>query len=163
MVAPKKSASNSHSSSDSDIATAAVLQNITREHSGSSFFSLEARLAALLQASKPFFRLNSCRGRVLLHASSFDAGAPILDGTVQFVLTDPPYNVWRLRKVENSAHDSLFFREMRNTVELMTSLLRPGGHAIFFCTDQQFAAWHTLFCKHRSRPNDGSSSSSAAT
>lgn len=64
---------------------------------------------------------------------------------------------------ENSAHDNLSIRDIKSTGELIADFLRPNGHAIFFCTAQQFAFWHTLFCKYKSTQNDGSSSTPAST
>lgn len=120
-------------------------------------------MAALLQASKSYFKLHGCRSSDLIRASFFEASATVLDGAVQLVLTDPPYSARRLKKYKNSIHNNLSFTDMTETVELVGDLLRPGGHAILFCKDQQFAVWHTIFCAHKPPQNDCSSLSFAST
>lgn len=80
--AAKKGPFNSYSSFDSDFATSFVPQNITRERRGSFSVSVETSAAALLHASKPYFRPHNCRRSDLVHASSFDASASVLDGTL---------------------------------------------------------------------------------
>jgi hypothetical protein len=60
---------------------------------------------------------------------------------VQLVLTDPPYNTRRERDRRNSGHDSLTLEDLRKASTVISSLLRPGGHAIVFCDVQQFKDW----------------------
>lgn len=114
---------------------------MTRKCPGSSLVSLRTDVAALLQACKPYFRLRSSRGRDPVRACSFDAGAPVHDGTVKLVRTAPPYRVRQLRKSQNSAHDSLPFRDMKNTAVLIADLLLPDRHAVLFCKASKL-----LFC-----------------
>lgn len=99
----------------------------------------------------------------MVHGSNSDVSAPVFDATVQLVLMASPYNVWRLKKPKISSHDNLFFRDMKNTIELIAYFLRPGGYGICFCTAQQSAVWHTLFCAYKSTQSDGLSLSSAST
>lgn len=162
MAAASKSPFNSDSRSDSDFAKVYVLQSTIRERPGNSSISLNTNAAALLQASKSDSRLLSRRSYDLVCAKNFDASAPVLDGTVQLVLTDRPYNVWRLTKSKNFGHDSLSAGNMKNTVKLIVDLQWPGGNAILFCIAQQLAVWHVLFCAHKFTQNDGSSLSSAS-
>lgn len=46
---------------------------------------------------------------------------------------------------------------MENTVELATDLLRPSGHAVSFCTAQQFSVKHRFFAVVSSAQHHGSS------
>lgn len=144
-AAVKRGLSSSDSGSDNDFAMMFVPQNIPRRRPVSSSVALETSGVALLKASKPYFRLRSCRSSDLVHATNFDASAPVFNGTFQLVLTDSPYKIRRLKKSKNSAHDDLSFRDMKDTVEIIADLLRSYGHAILFCTAQQLTVWRTLF------------------
>lgn len=64
-----------------------------------------------------------------------------LAGTVQVVLTDPPYNTRRLAGQENAEHDVLTDQDVLDAVELFRILLRPGGHVLIFCSMQQHQHW----------------------
>lgn len=64
-----------------------------------------------------------------------------LAGTVQLVLTDPPYNIRRLGGKEWSKHDELSEADMRVAVELFRVLLRPGGHLLIFASPAQHQSW----------------------
>jgi hypothetical protein len=64
-----------------------------------------------------------------------------LTGKVQLVLTDPPYNTRSDRDLPNSEHDVLGPEDLVDAAKLIASLLRPGGHAVIFCSTQQFEAW----------------------
>jgi len=64
-----------------------------------------------------------------------------LAGTVQVVLTDPPYNTRRLAGQENAEHDVLTEQDVLDAVELFRILLRPGGHVLIFCSMQQHPHW----------------------
>lgn len=141
--------------------TVCISRRSTQERAGSSSSSVEKRVEAVMQTSKPYFRQFNYRGSGLVRVINFDVCALVLDATVQLVLMDPPYSVRRLRKAKNSAHDNLSVKDMRTTLELDAELLRPNGHEIIFCTAQQFAVWHTLFRVPKSTHDDGSSSSSA--
>ena len=61
-----------------------------------------------------------------------------LDGTVQLVLTDPPYNLFEL------PHDRISAEQMKQTAELIGRLVRPGGHVVIFCAADQIGAWGLL-------------------
>lgn len=106
---------------------------------------LESSMTLLEHSSKPYFRLYSCESNALVSANNLDVSAPVLDGSVQLVLTDPPYNVRRNRQAKHSTYDELSLSAMRETVEVVAEMLRPGGHAVLFCTAQQFPIWQNLF------------------
>lgn len=160
-AAVNKSPSSSDSISASDLTTVFVAQNITRKRPGSSLISLETSVTALLQASRPYFRLPS-RSNDLIRASSSDSSEPVLDGTVQLICTDPPYKLRLLRKARNSADDNRSLRDTKNIAELISDFLRPGGHGTLFCTAQQLSDFHTFSCAPKSTQNDGLSSFSAS-
>lgn len=161
-VATKKSLSSSESGSYSYCSTVRVPQNIARVRPGSLSVSLDTSMAALLQVFKRYLRMQSCRSSDLARASNFDVSAPAWDEDVQLVLKSLPWNVRRLRKSKNFAHDTLSFRDRKDTVKFMGQLLRPCGHAIFSCTAWQLSLWLTSFFAHKSTRNDGSSSSPAS-
>lgn len=70
-------------------------------------------------------------------------------GSTQFVCIDPPYNTRRMAGKGNSAHDRLSEEEMPGIVQLIDQLLRNGGHAVVFCTAQQFVQWQTVFERYK--------------
>lgn len=64
----------------------------------------------------------------------------VREGSVQLLLTDPPYNV---RRGPNAAHDN--FSDYNGLAELAKKYLRPGGHAVIFCSALQFSEWVSAF------------------
>jgi DNA modification methylase len=89
---------------------------------------------------------NSCFRNLL--ASHEKRTGKTMNGTVQLVLTDPPYNTRRDREIRNSAYDDLSIEDVQEAASITTSLLRPGGHAIIFCAPQQFKDWKCALEKH---------------
>lgn len=162
-AAPRMGLSSSDSSSDSDFTMMFVSQNITRERPGSSAVYLETSVPALLQKSKPYFRLHRYRSSDLVHASKSEFSPSVLERTIELGFTDPPYTAPRLRKSKSSVHENLSFKDMKQTVEFLRGLLRPGGHAILFRTAQNSAVYLTRFCAHELTQDDGSSSSFVST
>ena len=84
-------------------------------------------------------------------------------GETQLVLIDPPYGIRRERGRDNSNYDTLFPDDMKNVVELIDEVLRPGGHGIIFCSAQQFPEWRHAFLEFHSRHADRSSSGKKGT
>lgn len=162
-AAAKKNLLSTDSSSDCSLATVFVPQHIPMEPPVGSPVTLETNVAAMLQSSRPYYRLHSCRSCDPERASNFDASESVLDVTVQLVVTEPGYNFRLVRKCKNSAHDSPSFRDVKNTVDLITDLLWAGGLVILSCAAHQFAVCHSSFCAHESMQDDGSFSSSAST
>ena len=68
-----------------------------------------------------------------------------LNGQVQLLLCDPPFNIRRLRDLPNSEYDKLTLGDMKRLVSLALQLVRPGGHVIFFCSIDQHPVWQELF------------------
>jgi len=60
-----------------------------------------------------------------------------LAGTLQVVLTDPPYDTRRLAGQENAEHDVLTEQDVLDAVELFRIFPRPGGHVLIFSFMQQ--------------------------
>jgi len=60
-----------------------------------------------------------------------------LAGTVQVVVTDPPYDTRRLAGQENAEHDVLTEQDVLDAVEQFCILPRPGGHVLIFFFMQQ--------------------------
>lgn len=69
----------------------------------------------------------------------------MLDDMVQLVLTDPPYNIRRERGKVDSEYDSITINQMKQVVQTIRNVLRPGGHGIVFCSYQQHQQWMDLF------------------
>lgn len=122
---------------------------------------LERNMVILERALVSSSRLYHCSFTDVCTENDCDETAPVLDGTVQLILTDPPFNVRRRRGARNSEYDKLGLEDMRQVVDLTAVLLRPGGHAVIFCTAQQFAVWFKLFTMHKS--DVGSSGSTGST
>ena len=72
-----------------------------------------------------------------------------LKGKVQLVMTDPPWNYRRERKLDNSEHDVLSDEDMKRVVDAIIEVLAPGGHVIIFCSAYQFRRWVQLFSSKR--------------
>lgn len=66
---------------------------------------------------------------------------PQIYGKTQLVLVDPPYNIRFEVGRKNSGYDRLFPQEMDRVIAQIDNLLRPGGHAVIFCSFQQFPSW----------------------
>lgn len=97
---------------------------------------------------KPFCRMYNCRFQNLVEADELLSVRGAFAGKVQLLLTDPPYNVRRergSRGSENAEYDLLEMSDMRSVVKWANTILRPGGHAVIFCSVQQFHLWVDLF------------------
>lgn len=58
-----------------------------------------------------------------------------LNDTMQLVLKDPTYNLFDL------PHDRITGKQMLQAAALVGRLVRPGGHAVIFCSADQIGAW----------------------
>ncbi len=86
-----------------------------------------------------------CAHTELLQALDEEMDRECIRGKVQLILTDPPYGIRSAAGKSNSSHDTISSDEMKQAVEVMHDLLRPGGHVILFCAIQQFNQWRELF------------------
>ena len=86
-----------------------------------------------------------------------------LKDSAQLILTDPPYNIRRERGMQNAEHDKLHLSDMEECVETIDNMLRPGGHAIIFCSVQQYADWEKLFANYHNRQSSRSSAGNLGT
>ena len=77
----------------------------------------------------------------LLDTDGMLSGARV-EGEVQLVLTDPPFNHRRENNRPNSHHDVLEPRDMKEAVALINEVARPGAHGIIFTAPLQFHLWH---------------------
>ena len=82
-----------------------------------------------------------------------------LHGNVQLVLTDPPFNVRRDRGRSHAEYDELRREQYESFVQCVDEMLRPGGHALIFCSAQQFNIWREAFTAHATTSGDSTSSS----
>jgi len=72
----------------------------------------------------------------------------------QLLLLDPPYNVRRNAGRDDSDYDVFTDKDMDEAITTIDSLLRPGGHAIIFCSIQQFPIWESKLRSHVSTESD---------
>ena len=118
---------------------------------------VEQSVETVLEAMEPFAQLVSSDFESFMDAyETIFHKQPDLAGQVQLILTDPPYNIRNENNFSNSSYDLLTKDQMRGVVDLVYELLRPGGHAIIFCSIQQFTRWERLFCARRSDEDDES-------
>lgn len=127
------------------------------------------------QMDEAFFKL---REEMLTTFSCYDVGfdelggshedqcGVQLDGTVDLLLTDPPFNTRRQNKSRNSTHDNLRYVHMEKVASIAGRFLKPGGHGVIFCSDLQFADWYkvlTSVMAEESNGSEGPSSRSSTT
>ena len=101
----------------------------------------------------PYARLHCCKFQELGEVHEAIA-LEELEGIVQLVLTDPPYNIRRIRGDENSEYDAMNVQDMTEFVDLVGTVLRPGGHGIIFCSYQQHRRWVKLFSEKMNQNED---------
>lgn len=94
-AAAEKDLCSSDSGYDSHFPAMHGLQQITTERSGSFSVYLQTSVAAWLEASKQYFRLQSCRSSDLVRANNSDASAPLLNGPAQLVVTHLSNSIWK--------------------------------------------------------------------
>ena len=92
----------------------------------------------------PYARLHCCKFQEVVEVHEAIA-LEELEGVVQLLLTDPPYNIRRIRGDENSDYDAMTVEDMMEFVDLVGTVLRAGGHGIIFCSYQQHRRWVKLF------------------
>ena len=83
-----------------------------------------------------------------------------LEGKVNLILTDPPYNVRNSRNRKNSDHDVLTEDDMADCVKMFAKMLVPGGHGLLFCANLQFPLWHNLLKNYTQEEDDESDTDS---
>lgn len=64
-----------------------------------------------------------------------------LTSSVQLILTDPPFGTRMETSQAQSDHDILTAADLKAAARLYQVLLRPGGHALIFCSFDQRDAW----------------------
>jgi DNA methylase len=98
-------------------------------------------LDMMKEAMRPYIATYPCCFRDLVVSHAKEAGENSLVGKVQLILTDPPYTTRNLQGLPNSDHDVLTPMDIRDAGELISNLLRPGGHALVFCGIEQLNDW----------------------
>lgn len=88
----------------------------------------------------PFAHMHCCSFEELPELHKL-LGLEDLTNSVQFLLTDPPYNVRRNRGSEDSHYDSITFQQMKEVSQIASEILREGGHGIIFCAHDQILQW----------------------
>lgn len=111
---------------------------------------IRQKMEDLRVALRPFLRMYHCSFDDLIEQD--DSAAPLgvdsIAGNAQLLLCDPPYNLRNERSRANSSYDSLTLKTMSNVVQVIDDVLRPGGHAIIFCSIQQFPHWFEKLKTH---------------
>jgi hypothetical protein len=92
-------------------------------------------------AMRPYAGTYACCFRDLVRSHADLKGENSLFGSVQLILTDPPYTTRSMQGLSNSDHDVLSPMDIKEASELISKLLRPGGHAIVFCAIEQLSDW----------------------
>ncbi|PXF41728.1 hypothetical protein BWQ96_08558 [Gracilariopsis chorda] len=95
------------------------------------------------------FRLHNCKFEHLIEVDHNKSGESevSIEGRVQFLLSDPPYGTRSERRLENSEHDILTEKGMSRSARSSSTLLRPGGHIIPFCSWDQVPLWRDVLRK----------------
>ena len=78
----------------------------------------------------------------------------MLDESVDFVLTDPPYNIRRNADRPNSDYDSMSMQDIDSLTELCKFAMKPGAHGIIFYSYQQFEIYRRSFNNHKIEVKD---------
>ena len=135
----KKTKTTGNSEEDDDIKREPILEQGGGEPTGRS--EVTSGSVRLLQD------LNKTNG--MMHCSFADFPDMVvnkcgvdLTENVDLIITDPPYNVRRLAGRRNSDYDVLTMEEMEECVEVISTILKPGGHGVLFCSDLQFSSWY---------------------
>lgn len=119
----------------------AIVEPLTEEQ-------IATNMDCLRQGSRPSLRMYCGSFDEIIHQDDLNTtGEDTVAEKVQLVLTDPPFNIRREQHRPNSGYDFLSTEEMVGVVDIITELLRPGGHAIIFCSIQQWPVWCELFKK----------------
>ena len=66
-----------------------------------------------------------------------------LEGNVDLVLTDIPYNIRRSAEKVNSDYDKFSQKDMKDLCNLCKYVMKPGTHGLIFCSYQQFEMLRT--------------------
>ena len=91
-----------------------------------------------------FIRMHNCSFEDIIDVDYNESGVDgALDETAQLLLCDPP---WGVRKAD---YDRFEVSEMEKFIDLASKVLRKGGHAIIFCSIQQFRDWYDKACDHK--------------
>jgi len=110
--------------------------------------AMRARMETVESAMAPFVRTYECSFEELAEVDEAVGSTDALSGNVQLILTDPPYNIRKDMGTTNAEHDVLTSQQMGTVVDTVDALLRQGGHAIVFCSAQQFPKWERYFARH---------------
>ena len=97
-----------------------------------------------------YIRMHACGFEEIVDCDFDETGnCNTLHSTAQLVLCDPPWNV------RNEDHDKLDGSQMKPFIDVVSKVLRPGGHAIIFCSVQQFNDWSSEARKHKTPDSRG--------
>lgn len=107
----------------------------------------------IMEHMSPYCRIYDVHFMDLIDTESENTGLD-LRGQVNFILTDPPYNVRYESGKDNSSHDVLTTEDMKNSVELFSQMLVPGGHGIVFCSMLQFQEWYDMIKSYEEDDDD---------
>ena len=83
-----------------------------------------------------------------LLSTTVDGDGVDLEDNVDFLITDPPYNIRHDSSKENSEHDQFSREDMEDLVDLCASVMKKGAHGIIFCAFSQFEQYRKLFAEY---------------
>lgn len=84
--------------------------------------------------------------RNLLEAHEIVAGAS-LEGSIDFVLPEPAYNVKNKRTIDNYLNEIFVPEDSSGFVQLVRRGMAEGAHGIVFCLSTQYAKWYRSWCR----------------
>lgn len=113
------------------------------------------------EMKKGAVRMHNCDFESFIEAYDALAEDDELRGEVQLVLSDSPYSIRREKACDNAHYDKLKDEEYESFVECIDEMLRPGGHAVIFCSAQQLNTWREAFHGQCTSSPEGASSSFA--
>ncbi|CDF39110.1 adenine specific DNA methyltransferase [Chondrus crispus] len=172
---PSPGATTNLASASSQVVCARHVLQVVGEAESTSTASDEASLEALNEGEdvhnerivfsemrKAAVRMYNCDFESFIEAYDALTEDEELHGKVQLVLTDPPFNVRRDRGRNHADYDEIRKEQYESFVNCVDEMLRPGGHALIFCSAQQFTIWREAFTAHPTTSGDSSSSSQAS-
>ena len=93
-----------------------------------------------------FMRMHPCGFEEIIDFDFDETGnCDTLNCTAQLVLCDPPWNV------RDDDYDKFDVSKMDPFIDMVSKVLRAGGHAVIFCSVQQFNDWSKAARTHKSK------------
>lgn len=98
-------------------------------------------MAMLVKEMAPLCALYDVDFRNVLEEHELVAGEK-MNGKVDLVLADHPYNVRRDREERNADHYVSALEDIKDMASVLEEVMKPEGHGDWFCSVLQFAIWY---------------------